>query len=121
MVGSWNEASDDLHTLVHTIAKARLRHEEELEGRGRRRSDSAALSILTGQVRRTLSLVSAQATARCLLDRVQVLGSGGREASRRRRWVEEEESRMQRVQRAHILSLQHGRAVHRRGEFYLLD
>ena len=36
VVGSWNETSDDLHALVHTIAKARLRHEEELEGRGRR-------------------------------------------------------------------------------------
>ena len=63
---------------THTIAKARLRYEEELEGRGgRRRSDSAELSILTRQIRRSLSLLSAR--ARCLLDRVHVLGSGGRE------------------------------------------
>ena len=70
-------------------------------------------------MRRTLSLESARANSRCLLDRVQVLGSGGKEASRRRRWVEEEERRMGRELRATMLSLQHGRPILRRGEIYL--
>ena len=36
--GAWNEASPDVHTgLVHTLAKARLKKEELLEGGGGRR------------------------------------------------------------------------------------
>ena len=80
--GAWNEASDDIHRLVTTIANARLRHEGELEGnegvRRARLCDKGALSIITGQVRRNLSLVTARANAQCLLERVQVLGGGER-------------------------------------------
>ena len=53
-------------------------------GRRRRRSEEAVLAQLTGQVRRSLSLVDARATARCLLDRLEVLGSGDQAAARRR-------------------------------------
>jgi hypothetical protein len=79
--GAWNEASPDVHTgLVHTLAKARLKKEELLEGGGGRRlrmTEEAALALLTGQVRRSLSLVAARATARCLLVWLVVLGWGG--------------------------------------------
>ena len=64
-------------------------------------SPEAGLAIITGQVRRTLSLVAARAQARLLLDRVQVLGRGAAEAGRRRRWQEVEERRMGKEQRAH--------------------
>ena len=55
-----------LINLVHLLAKARLRKEEELQewgavARSRRVSKEAALAALTGQVRRQLSLVSARA------------------------------------------------------------
>ena len=79
----------------------------------------AALAALTGQVRRQLSLVSARAQARLLLDRVAVLGRGVEAAAGRRRWVEEEERRMGREQRAHLLALEQGRAVLRRGDIFL--
>ena len=80
--GAFNEASPDVHKLVHVVASARLLHEQELQDDGavarrRRMSAGAGLAILTGQVRRTLSLEVARAQARLLLDRVQVLGRGG--------------------------------------------
>ena len=95
--GAWNEASPDVHNLVHLLAKARLRKEEELQewgavARRRRVSKEAAIAALTGQVRRQPSLVSARAQARLLLDR------GAEAAAGRRRWVEEEERRMSREQ-----------------------
>ena len=119
--GAWNEASPDVHNLVHTVAAARLRREQELQDDGgvarrRRMSSEGALSILTGQVRRNLSLVTARAQARLLLDRLQVLGRGAAEANRRRMWLEVEERRMGKEQRAHHLSLQLGRALYRRGD-----
>ena len=103
------------------MAAARVKQEELLAG-GRRRhqaTEVAALARLTGQVRRSLSLVAARATARCLLDRLEVLGSGDRAAARRRSWRDQELRRMTREQKAHALGLQHGRAVLQRGEFYL--
>ena len=121
--GAWNKASPDVHTgLVHTLARARLKQEEMLEGGGGRRarmSEEAALARLTGQVRRSLSLVAARATARCLLDRLEVLRTGEKAAERRRHWREIEVRRMDREQRAHAVAMQHGRAVLRRGEPYL--
>ena len=116
--GAWGEASDDVHELVHCLATSRLCHEETLEGKGGRRrgmSDSAATSVLTGQVRRTLSLETARANARCLLERVQVVGSGSGAAVGRRWQVEELERRMRREQRANQLSLQHVSSVLRQG------
>ena len=107
--------------LVHTLAASRVKQEELLAGGGRRRHQAkeAALARLTGQVRRSLSLVAARATARCLLDRLEVLGSGDQAAARRRSWRDQELRRMTREQKAHALGLQHGRAVLQRGEFYL--
>ena len=43
-----------------------------------------------------------------LLDRLAVLGRGAEAAAGRRRWVEEEERRMGREQRAHVLALEQG-------------
>ena len=120
--GAWGEVSDDVHELVECLAISRLRHEETLVGQGGKRrgmSEEAALSVLRGQVRRSLSLETARANARCLLERVQVVGSGGRSAAGRRRQVLEVERRMQREQRSNMLSIQHGRSVLRRGQFYL--
>ena len=78
-------------------------------------SAEAGLAILTGQVRRTLSLEVARAEARLLLDRVQVLGRGAEEAAVRRRWQVGEERRMAKEQWAHHLYLQLDRAVYCHG------
>ena len=122
--GAWNEASPDIHALVHHLATARLRREAELVDGGavarrRRMSPEGALAMITGQVRRRLSLTAARANARLILDRVQVLGEGTAAAGARRRLQESEERRMDREQRAHHLGLMLGRPILRRGEIYL--
>ena len=73
--------------------------------------DKAALSVITGQVRRTLVPQPGVGLGQlslppghCPVDSVQVLGSGGKEANRRRRLVEEEERRMGRELSHHAQS-----------------
>ena len=75
--------------------------------------------MITGQVRRRLSLTAARANARLILDRVQVLGEGAEAAGARRRLQAVEERRMDREQRAHHLGLMLARAILRRGDIYL--
>ena len=82
-------------------------------------SQEGTLAIITGQVRRRLSLTAARANARLILDRVQVLGEGAEAAGVRRRLQAVEERRMEREQRAHHLGLMQGRAILRRGDIYL--
>ena len=120
MFGAWSEASPDIHSLISELVVSRIKHEEELvgnRGRGRRRgmSEKAAMASLTGQVRRTLSLTVVKSQARLLLDRVEVLGSGVVEATRRRKWVAQEGWRLQKEQKAHMLSLKQGSPVLKRG------
>ena len=122
--GAWNEASPDIHSLVHHLATARLGREAELVDGGavarrRRMSSEGALAMITGQIRRRLSLTAARANARLILDRVQVLGEGAEAAGARRRLQAVEERRMDREQRAHHLGLMLGRAILRRGDIYL--
>ena len=56
-------------------------------------------------------------TARGLLDRLEVLGSGDQAAARRRSWKDQELRRMSREQKAlaHALVIEHRRAVLQRG------
>ena len=75
------------------------------------------MAQLTGQVRRSLSLEAARATARCLLDRLEVLGSGDQTSAGRRSWRDQELRRISREHKAHALVLKHGRSVLQRGEF----
>ena len=122
--GAWNEASPDIHALVHHLATLRLQTEAELVDGGavarrRRMSQEGALAMITGQVRRRLSLTAARANARLILDRVQVMGEGTEAAGARRRLQALEERRMDREQRAHHLGLMLGRAILRRGDIYM--
>ena len=115
--------SQDVHTLVHTLATARQKYQLVLEGRDRWRwsrvSDAGELAILTGQIRRSLSLEGVRSQARCLLSRLDGIGAGARAAAKRRGWAALEERRMENERRAHLLSLGQGRLPLRRGEFLL--
>ena len=82
-------------------------------------SEKAARASLTGQVRRHLSLTVIKSQTRLLLDRLEVLGSGVVEATKRRKWVALEGWRLQKEQKAHKLSLRQGSHVLKRGEFFL--
>ena len=121
--GAWGEASDDIHTIINTLANARLRHQDTLPGadwRGRsRRSEEAERGMLVGQIRRQLSLEAVHGQARLLLDMLQSLGAGAAAAVRRRRWAEQEERRLGRERQAQMLGAAQGRSLIRRGQFLL--
>ena len=74
--------------------------------------------MLTGQIRRSLSLEAVRSQARCLLG-LSGLGAGAASAARRRAWAETEERRMDRERKAYHLSLGQGRCPLRRGQFLL--
>ena len=110
--GNWGEASTDVLEMVKYLASARLRHQQQLDGSGqgmRKRkgpiSDKAQLTILTGQVRRELSLEAVRARAQCLLARLDGLGAGAAAAAKRRSWANFEEQRLRKERSAHLLSL----------------
>ena len=92
-----------------------------LEGRQRwsKRSEEAEVAILTGQVRRMLSIEGVRSQARCLLDRLRGLGAGASAALRRRQWASQEEQRLGRERMAHLLSLGQGHHALRRDQFLL--
>ena len=117
--GAWGEASEDVHTLVHELASARLRHQQLLEGRGlrKRRTEEAELSMLVGQVRKGLSVEAVRSQARCLLQRLSGLGAGAQAAAQRRSWADREEQRLGRERAAHLLCLSQGHGPLRRGQF----
>ena len=119
--GAWGEASEDVHILVHDLATSRAKHQRQLEGRWRwsRRSEEGEIAILTGQVRRVLSTVGVRSQARCLLDRLQGLGPGATAAVKRRQWALQEEMRLGRERRAHLLSFGQGHHALRGGQFHL--
>ena len=99
------------------LAQTRAKHQQQLEGRWRHsgRTEEGKVAVLTGQVRRVLSLEGVKGSARCLLDRLRGLGA----AARRRAWAEAEEQRLRRERQAHILSLGQGQHALRRGQFLL--
>ena len=119
--GAWGEASEDVHVLVKDLAVSRAKHQQQLDGRWRcnTRSEEAEVAMLTGQVRRLLSLEAVRSQARCLLDRVRGLGDGAAAAARRRQWAAKEEERLGRERQAHFLSLGRGFHALRRGQFFL--
>ena len=94
--GAWGEASEDVHSLVKDLASSRAKHQQQLEGRWRwsKRTEEAEVAVLTGQVRRLLSLEGVRSQARCLLDRLRGLGAGAAAAVKRRQWAEQEEQRL---------------------------
>ena len=121
--GKWGECSPDVHNLIREMAKSRISYQQELERKEGRRSkemsDSASLSLLTGQIRRGLSLVAVRSQARLLLDPVEVVGQGAVEATRRRRWVAQKAWTMEKEQKAYMLGLRQETPVLRRGEIFV--
>ena len=56
--------------MVHDLATSRAKHQQLLEGRQRvsKRSEEAEVAILTGQVRRMLSIKGVRSQARCVIE-----------------------------------------------------
>ena len=85
MFGAWGETSEEVHNLVQKLAEARVRVADTLPGQClRSKSKAALMASEVGFLRRRLSFAAVQGQARLLLDRLQLLGDGAREAAGRR-------------------------------------
>ena len=76
------------------------------------------LGLVTGQIRRALSLDFVRAQALCLLSRLCHLGEGAREVACHRQVAAREVEEARREQSAHFLAHIRGRGVRRVGEVF---
>jgi hypothetical protein len=98
--GAWGEASESVHHLVQKLADSRLAFQGLQRGRP---GHSAELGILTGQIRRRLSLVAIKAQTECLLSKLHQVGPGNQLMAKRRQWAVQEDDRMKRERDAQWL------------------
>ena len=119
--GVWGEASEPVHTLIQTIAEARLRVAGQQPGRGGKvRSIVAEKALLVGSLRRQVSLMAVRANARMIISRMEsFVGPGAAEAARRRQWAVSLERQEAQERQAHAVGLSQGRNILRRGFFRL--
>ena len=114
--GAWGEASEDVHSLVQRLAKARVERLDTLPTVRRRQvSRAALLAALVGDVRRQLSLQAVRQQARLLIDRIATVGNGTGAAAQRRDWAVELEAAASRRRRAQEVSRRQGRNIVRHG------
>ena len=79
--GACREASESVHHLVQILAESRLAFQGLQKGRP---GNSGELGILTGQIRRRLSLVAIKAQTECLLAKLHQVGPGNQLMAKRR-------------------------------------
>ena len=102
--------------MVQSLAKARVELADTLPGhRPLFESKAALLSSEVGYLRRRLSFTAVQEQSRLLLDRMQLLGDGARDARRRREWAEQAARVEARERRAQVVSLMQGHNIRRSG------
>ena len=106
--------------MVQRLAEAKVQRAGTQPGRSRLlfKSREAQLAEEVAFVRRRLSFTAVQQQARLLLDRLQLLGEGSAEASRRREWAEQASRAEARERRAQLVCLQQGRHIRRSGFGY---
>ena len=97
-MGSFQEASKDLHHLLECLADSKLRARGLARGR---EGEEWGRSLILTDFRRELSLVAAKAVSGCLLGKVSKLGDGHRQAAKRRVWVKYKNKRREAASRAH--------------------
>ena len=116
VVGAFGEGSEDLHSLVQSLA------ESKVNAMGLRRGGQASdeeLGIVIGQIRRSLSTTFVRAQAQCLLSRLNCTGQGFAQAFKRRNWAIVEDERMRKERSAQWIGRDRGRNLVRRGQFLL--
>ena len=79
-MGSFQEGSKDLHSLLETLADCRLKARGLARGR---EGTEREKSIILSELKRELSTVGARAVSSCLLGRVASMGEGHRQAAKR--------------------------------------
>ena len=95
--GAWGEASRDVHVLIQVLAESRLAFTGMQRGRP---GSKAELGMLTGQIRRRISLVAVKAQVECLLSKLHQVGPGNQRLAKNRQWALKEDDRMSRERRA---------------------
>ena len=91
--GAWGEGSQEVHSLVETLAQCRLRFQMQQDGRPDQGSDNE-LALIVGQIRRRLSVTAVKAQVGCLLSRVHQVGPGNKQLAKKRQWAIKEDERM---------------------------
>ena len=79
------------------------------------RSDAAQMAALVSYVRRQLSITAVREQARMLLERLQLLGDGSTDASRRRERAVAAEAKAAKERQAQLVCLRQGKAIMRHG------
>ena len=111
-MGTFQEGSKDLHSLLDTMADSRLRAMGLARGRD---GTDHERSVLLMNLRRELSTAGAKANSACLIGRVARMGEGHRLAAKRRAWVKRDQEMREEASKAHWLANIRGRGVHRGG------
>ena len=70
-MGAFGEASEDVHTLIETLAESRVQFLGLQRGK---QGTEAEIGATKGQIRRMLSVTSVRAVAQCLLKRMSYVG-----------------------------------------------
>ena len=91
--GAWGEASRDVHVLIQALADSRLAFTGMQRGRP---GSKAELGMITGQIRRRISLVAVNAQVECLLSKLHQVGPGNQQMAKNRQWALKEDERMSR-------------------------
>ena len=115
VMGSFQEGSKDVHSLLDILADSQLKAKGLAQGR--EGSDQERAIILSG-MRRQVSLVAAKAYSACLLDRVARVGEEHRHAAKRRSWQKREVENMEAERKAYYNAYVRGSAA-RRGQFFV--
>ena len=116
VVGAWGEGSEDLHDLIHTMAKCRVNALGLARGRP---GSEAELGMVLGQVRRSLSVASVRARSACLLTRLSLLGEGSKKAMSRRQFQGWEEEKMRKEKQANWIGRIRRHGITHGGAFFL--
>ena len=115
--GAFGEGSEDIHKMVKILAESRLKAVELQRGRVGLKGE---LGMITGQIRRMLSVGAVKAAAELLLRRLQHAGEGTQQAAKRREYALMEDYRLRREQEAQFAGFVRGTRLVRRG-FFKLD
>ena len=113
VMGSWQEGTKDLHSLLDLLADLKVKRLGL--ARGRELSDRERARVLS-DYRRILSVTAARASSGCLIGRLARFGPAFRAAAKRREWVRREGERMEEEREAHWRANVRGRGV-MRGQF----
>ena len=112
VMGTFQEGSKDLHSLLDILADAKIKKRGLARGR---EGTEQERSVILMNLRRELSTAGTKSQSACLIGRVARMGEGHRLAAKRRIWVMREEELRQESCRAHWLANIRGRGIIRWG------